>query len=153
MLSSSPPQRLPPSIPIKITIIVKLEISARRMMGRGKRRKPFFSLPPSHRSPALSFSFSPVSLQHKEAPTEERGWSRLRSREIIGFSKRLCHEAGAHNWKRTIPKRHALLTKILLLRPILSIFVIIVSVFILSIQKMLLWSYDNRRISFYGMEH
>ena len=118
MLSSSPPQRLPLGIPIKIAIIVKIE-SARRMMGRGKRRKPFFSLPPSHRPPALSFSFSPVSLQHKEASTEERGWSRLRRRGIIGFSKRLCHEAGAHNWKRTTPKRHALLTKILLLRSIL----------------------------------
>ena len=59
---------------MKIAIIVKIE-SARRMMGRGKRRKPFFSLPPSHRSPALSFSFSPVSLQRKEASTEKRGWS------------------------------------------------------------------------------
>ena len=73
-LSSSPPQRLPLGIPIKIAMHVKIE-SARRMMGRGKRRKPFFSLPPSHRSPALSFSFSPVALQHKEASTEERGWS------------------------------------------------------------------------------
>ena len=86
-LSSSPPQRLPMGIPIKIAIIVKIE-SARRMMGRGKRRKPFFSLPPSHRSPALFSSFSPVSLQHKEASMEERGWSRLAGAEELFVSLR-----------------------------------------------------------------
>ena len=50
----SPPQRLPLGIPIKISIIEKIE-SARRTR-------------------ALSFSFSPASPQHKEASVEERGW-------------------------------------------------------------------------------
>ena len=34
-------------------------------------QSPLFSLPPSHRAP-FPFSFSPASLQHKEASMEER---------------------------------------------------------------------------------
>ena len=67
----SPPQRLPLGIPIKISIIEKIE-SARGTMGRGKRREPLFSLPPSHRAPRALFFFSPASPQHKEASAEER---------------------------------------------------------------------------------
>ena len=59
----SPPQRLPLGIPIKISIIEKIE-SARETMERGKR------LPIVLR--VLSFSFSPASPQHKEASAEER---------------------------------------------------------------------------------
>ena len=53
----SPPQRLPLGIPIKISIIEKIE-SARVYDGIVPR--------------ALSFSFSPASPQHKEASAEER---------------------------------------------------------------------------------
>ena len=59
----SPPQRLPLGIPIKISIIEKIE-SARGTMGTSP-------LPIVPR--ALSFSFSPASSQHKSLPTIQRG--------------------------------------------------------------------------------
>ena len=62
----SPPQKLPLGIPIKISIIEKIE-SARGTMGRGKRREPLFSLPPSHRAPRALFFFLP-SLPTTQKP-------------------------------------------------------------------------------------
>ena len=65
-LGLSPPQRLPLGIPIKIAIIEKIE-SAPRTMGRGKRREPLFSHPPSRRAPRAVFFFLP------SFPTTQRG--------------------------------------------------------------------------------
>ena len=70
MLSSSPPQRLLLGIPMKIAIIVKIE-SARRMMGRGKRRKPFFSLPLPI-GPQRSLFLSPQSRYNTKRPLRRR---------------------------------------------------------------------------------
>lgn len=68
---STPPQRLPLGIPVKIAVIEKNRKCAGTM---GKGKKPSSTLLsflfPS--CPALSFSFSPASLQHEEASVEER---------------------------------------------------------------------------------
>ena len=70
---STPPQRLPLGIPVKIAVIEKNRKCAGTM---GKGKKPSSTLLsflfPS--CPALSFSFSPASLQHEEASVEERDW-------------------------------------------------------------------------------
>ena len=59
----SPPQRLPLGIPI--TVIEKIE-RARGTMGRGERREISFLFPLPMVPRALSFSFFPVSPQHKD---------------------------------------------------------------------------------------
>ena len=51
------------------------------MMGRKKGLFSLFPLPIVPR--ALSFSFSPVSLRHKEAPAEEGG---VRLRELTALA-------------------------------------------------------------------
>ena len=56
----SPPRRLPLGIPTKIAIIEK---NIKRAGDDGKTEKTW---------PALSFSFSPASPQHKEASAEEK---------------------------------------------------------------------------------
>ena len=79
----------------------------------GKREKA--------RSFLLSFpfpSYTPSTLFLPSFPTTRRGLYEGERLELC-FSKRLCHKAGAHNWKRTTPMRYALLARILLLGPVL----------------------------------
>ena len=70
-LGLSPPQRLPLGIPIKIAIIEKIE-SAPRTMGRGKRREPLFSHPPSCRAPARCLFLSPQLPHNTKRPLRRR---------------------------------------------------------------------------------
>ena len=67
-LTLSPPQRLPLGVPIKISIIEKIE-SARGTMGRGKRLSSLFPLPIVPR--ALSF-FSPQPPHNTKRPLRRR---------------------------------------------------------------------------------
>ena len=84
----SPPQMLPLGIPLKIAIIEKIE-SARGTMGRGKRRKTLFSLPPSHRSPRVLFFFLP------SLPITQRGLSG-RERALLTFIS--TYPENLHAW-------------------------------------------------------